>query len=693
MVRISLGVAMLSVLLAAPAVHAKDEPLRVVRPAAKPVTVETTHESLGVTELGFANGVRCYVRSMPKTTQAVCRLTFLGGMGEETEANRGITEAATVALAAGSQRTATLKPGAITRFLGTGVPVHVVPTLGATEVHLDLIAPAGRLEDALWVARELVLGAQLTKFALGNWRMQVLGQMAWSATDVTQQSIQARAGLVSGGDVRVLMPSAKQVAAIKHGAAQAWLERLLRTAPLTVSMAGPATPAASRELLAAYVGSLPARTDDAARLMKLFRTGPWAASKELRRTVAATTPAAACQVGWPVSTEVRTTHEAALAIGANVLRARCADALQEKLGTKHLPNCWLDTQRHAGSDGLWFFTLTSPRSVEKVPAIIQAEVARLSASEGELPGLDAARNRMEMDPAEFVAGRWVYELSMLPGVGQTAVDLARRIEAFAAVESDDVRAALVAVCRDESMRAIVVSTPRTKRAPHRVLAPGEEGELYVDGSDFPSRVFIPKDYKQGTPLPLILHLHGSGDKPTTAPWRAALEERGAIIVGLSYGAQADGGSGGMVLGDPDSCRSGAAYIEKVRAAVDAQYGIDQERVVLSGFSMGGWGVNYYGFLDSARDRYAAYAIMAAGTTEAPTVDLTVAKGQPVLLLNGSEDAALPSANTGKPLLTKAGAVVTQVVLEGEGHVPSAGAMGEPLRTWLAAAVKWGKPLR
>ena len=213
------------------------------------------------------------------------------------------------------------------------------------------------------------------------------------------------------------------------------------------------------------------------------------------------------------------------------------------------------------------------------------------------------------------------------------------------------------------------------------MGPGQEGKLEVPGCDHPCVLYVPSDYERGKRLPLIFFMHGSGGKPTSWPWKSATDGKGYLICGLSYGAFPDGGAGG-IRSDKNSRLSMVEFIDKARDHIDKTYGVDGERVFLTGLSMGGWGVNHYGFLEEARGKYRGYCIMAAGLTGGAPLDLSVTQGLPVLLINGETDASLPNANKGKPVLEKAGALVTQVVLPGEGHVPSVAAMSPPLKKWL-----------
>lgn len=232
-----------------------------------------------------------------------------------------------------------------------------------------------------------------------------------------------------------------------------------------------------------------------------------------------------------------------------------------------------------------------------------------------------------------------------------------------------------------ALRYLLLALAVCTAAAADTLAPGGEGPLAVPGCTYPCVLYVPSDYVAGTPTPLIMFMHGSGGKPTTWPFKDATGGKGYLIVGLSYGGLAGAGAQG-IQGDPASCTAMIAFIAKVRDQIAATYSVDQQRVVLSGLSMGGWGVNMYGFKPEAKGRFCGYAIIAAGAEPAQG-DLSVARGLPVLVLNGQTDPNLPTANKGMPALEQAGAIATQVVLPGEGHVPGNAAIGPPIASWLA----------
>jgi len=242
-------------------------------------------------------------------------------------------------------------------------------------------------------------------------------------------------------------------------------------------------------------------------------------------------------------------------------------------------------------------------------------------------------------------------------------------------------------------------------APAR-LGPGQEGKLEIKGYKYPCVIYVPIDYKDGTPMPAIFHMHGAGCDPTTAPFRQATAGKGYIVVGLSYATYPNGGKFGISI-DPKTLQADVdamvLFIDKVRKLVDETWGIDQEKVFLSGFSMGGRAVDCFGFTPEARGLYRGYCLISSGPMKVATVDFSVAWGLPVLMVNGENDPNLKTANAGRPLLDRAGAAVMQAVLPGEGHIISDAKLHPVLSKWLqgiaeqdsraaAAAEESGEPI-
>ncbi len=108
------------------------------------------------------------------------------------------------------------------------------------------------------------------------------------------------------------------------------------------------------------------------------------------------------------------------------------------------------------------------------------------------------------------------------------------------------------------------------------------------GMDYEYVLFVPHDYKKGTPTPTILFLHGSGETkggqkmPVEVGIGPAIKKREKTFPFITIipqapvrGWQAGGKSAKMALG--------------ILEDVEKNYSVDPKRVYLTGLSMGGYG--------------------------------------------------------------------------------------------------------
>lgn len=213
------------------------------------------------------------------------------------------------------------------------------------------------------------------------------------------------------------------------------------------------------------------------------------------------------------------------------------------------------------------------------------------------------------------------------------------------------------------------------------VQPGTSGPLTLAGVKTRTVIYVPPDWAQGKRLPLVLFMFGTGMRPTTRYPRQATGDRGWLVVGLDYLEQ--GASGKGIKTDATSRMRMVSYIKAVLKWVETHYGHHEGQVFLAGVSMGGWGVNLYGFHPGLRGRFRGYAILAAGAwTKSRGIAFSVTRGLPVLLLNGETDYNRKYADLGARLLKGKGALVEQVVLPGQGHNMGFGDVGRELGRWL-----------
>lgn len=207
-----------------------------------------------------------------------------------------------------------------------------------------------------------------------------------------------------------------------------------------------------------------------------------------------------------------------------------------------------------------------------------------------------------------------------------------------------------------------------------------------DGTLQPYALRVPKGGAAGTKRPLLLWLHGSGS-----------DER-ALFSAPDYsgGATVDVAPRGRGASHAWATPEALADVDEALDDALAATGADPARVVLAGFSMGGYGV-YRKFLD-APERFRALAVFSGhpdlanrwtGTKDHPSLfDPAVAarfRGVRLFVFHGAKDRNTPFELTEQAVaaLRAAGAEVELAVEDEAGHEAPSPATLARFRAWLA----------
>ena len=176
-----------------------------------------------------------------------------------------------------------------------------------------------------------------------------------------------------------------------------------------------------------------------------------------------------------------------------------------------------------------------------------------------------------------------------------------------------------------------------------------------DGPSLHYAIAVPRDYHR-QPVPLILALHFGGDPRGAGRAmlqiliQPALGELGAVIVAPDS------------LGGRWSTPANERAVNALLAAVERNYTIDQQKVIVTGFSMGGQGTWYWG--DKYPDRFSA-AIPLAGTPTESAATWRI----PVFAVHSRDDQVQPIGPTEQRIkeLKQRGINAQIVVLNGIEH--------------------------
>lgn len=175
--------------------------------------------------------------------------------------------------------------------------------------------------------------------------------------------------------------------------------------------------------------------------------------------------------------------------------------------------------------------------------------------------------------------------------------------------------------------------------------------------------YLPRGYTPARPAPLLVALHGTGGRAAeiASVYRRVAHELGAILI-APEGVTRSGR--GYTWGRVEE---GEYLVERAIAEARAKHGVDQTRLVLTGFSEGA----NLALLCAARrpDLYAG-VVAIAGVYEhrvAPVPQPAPGGFPRVYVLAGAQDPGITLIRSGANRLEAAGASVRVKVVDGVGH--------------------------
>jgi Dipeptidyl aminopeptidases/acylaminoacyl-peptidases len=205
----------------------------------------------------------------------------------------------------------------------------------------------------------------------------------------------------------------------------------------------------------------------------------------------------------------------------------------------------------------------------------------------------------------------------------------------------------------------------------------------VDGTLQPYTVRVPAHFIPGRKYPLIVFLHGSGEDDHDAIVPDVFPDDAIIVAPFGRGTS-----------NAFTADHAQDDIREAVEDVEANYPIDRARVIVSGFSMGGYGA--YRTFDADRQRYRGVAIFAGHPSlgrmwigaDAPDYRepgaLKAFHGAPVFVFHGGKDRNCPIELTREMIgkLKKAGARVRFEYVPDKGHVMPPAPVAAAFRSWM-----------
>lgn len=222
-----------------------------------------------------------------------------------------------------------------------------------------------------------------------------------------------------------------------------------------------------------------------------------------------------------------------------------------------------------------------------------------------------------------------------------------------------------------SIEGLIVAEGKPSGKDEPRFVPGEEVRIDTDnermgGDHF--TVYVPSNYTEEKSWPVIFCYHGKSGQPSTWPFRQATRGEGFIIIGMGYFPRP---KGKITRGQYSKyVKSERRSVLEVKRYVREHLNIDEKRLFVTGFSMGGWHSSL--LLESGPKVWAGGVIFAAGRSRNVNAITTAAnksalRGKPIYIGAGESDVNLKPAKKAAAYYRKLGAEVTFEEFEGHGH--------------------------
>ena len=225
-----------------------------------------------------------------------------------------------------------------------------------------------------------------------------------------------------------------------------------------------------------------------------------------------------------------------------------------------------------------------------------------------------------------------------------------------------------------------------------------ERRIHQEGEkSLPYRLLVPTAYKPGAAWPLIVWLHGSGEKGTDNVAQIRPIERTFLANPDKCPAfvmvpQCPSNSAWHAIGfnKPAEMPEASRMIVRAVAELQKEFGLDERRLYLGGFSMGGCGT--WDLLSRCPDLFAA-AFPIAGPPGDREALAPVIKHIPIWAFHGDRDRVAPIEGTRSIVaaLKVAGADVKYTEFPGGGHECDNALSDPKLTEWLLAQKRSATP--
>lgn len=351
---------------------------------------------LEVTHVTFANNVRVHYRFMDfKKDRITVAITLPGGKIRERQTNRGITNLAIQALS--RPATGRFSSTDIRDFM-TGKKVSVGGHMTEDALTLNVSGTPEALEEGLQLAHILLRNAKLEPPGVDLWKQRRLQELESFRRRIGVR-VQEIAGLaLSGGDPRraTLTPEQVESRASALPQAQAWLDAVLRSAPMEVAIVGDMPEEQALRLAARYLGSLPPRPRHDPSLTPLRQVAGFTGPLTQRLEVETITPRAHLILMWRCADWQDVRGRRLMHLVARILERRLRREVREERGLTYATSVYARPSKvYPKMSALYVQFTTDPDKVTESVQTARSVVETFAAEGPTLEEVETVRKQLK----------------------------------------------------------------------------------------------------------------------------------------------------------------------------------------------------------------------------------------------------------------------------------------------------------
>lgn len=338
-------------------------------PPAGKLEKKETDEDLKITTATFENGTILHHRFMDYKKDSVMVLWNMpGGQIEETAANKGVSQTASQIF---KQPATSKAPSTQIRDFMTGKKISVDGGIGRDVLSVHITGEPGELALGFELAYALLTDGRLEESALDNWKKATIKRLEMMEQTPGGPVRKALDALIYGGDVRFSELTPEVVKRQERAAAEAWLKRIVDSAPIEVTIVGDIDFEKAADLVAKYVACLPKRSkgfDCLDSLRKIDRpSGPYKSSTVFDSM----TPKAVAMAGFISCAEKDVADRRILSLAARVLTDRMIKEIRENQQLVYSIGCQNQPSRDLPGTGMMMAgSMTDPANGDKLADVV-----------------------------------------------------------------------------------------------------------------------------------------------------------------------------------------------------------------------------------------------------------------------------------------------------------------------------------